>query len=206
MIGLTVLLVLIFYIWAGYETVKRLRTKKAKFIAAAVYALIPTWDVIPGKLYFNDLCENEAGLKIYKVAEGVEGYRAYPNASGLGREALEKYGYKYEERGSGSEFARFTLDANGKVIEQKITESIARYAADGKGWTPLSWNVFKYEVFIFDQQTHERLSVRTTFSAGGNWLQKLFHPYLGGHSECNELVYPEKDLYLRTLKPAKSTN
>jgi len=36
---------------------------------ATVFVLIPTWDIIPGRLYFSHLCETEGGLKIYKQVE-----------------------------------------------------------------------------------------------------------------------------------------
>lgn len=208
MIGLSILLAVVVYVWLARFITKHIANRAAKYAVIAVFVLIPTWDVIPGKLYFNHLCENEAGLKIFKVVEGVEGFRVYPLASGLGREALTKYGYKFEERGSGSSFARYTLDASGKVIEQKITESMARYAAEGK-LLPLRWNVTKAEIVVFDQQTKERLAVWTTFSTKGNWLQAFFNPLLGGHAPCEGEVL-EKDLYLLTLKPTlkptKSTN
>ncbi len=205
MIGLSVLLAVIAYLGLARFVARRVENRAAKYAVIAVFVLIPTWDIIPGKLYFNSLCENQAGLKTYKTVEGVEGYRVLPGATGLFREGLDKYGYKFEERGEGINFRRYALDDDGKMIEKKVTESIAKYAAEGAGWRPLSWNVKKYEVFIFDQQTTERLAVWTTFSAGGNWLQALFNPYLGGHGPCADGT-PEKELYLRTLKSTESTN
>lgn len=205
MIGLSILLAVVIYIWLARLVAKRIKNRSAKYVVIAIFILIPTWDIVPGKIYFNHLCENEAGLKIYKTVEGVEGYRVYPGAGGLGPgpDGFKKYGYKFEEWGSGSDFARYTLGPDGKITKQQITESIARYAAVGKGWTPLSWNVSKYEVFIFDQQTKERLATRATFSTVGNWLQAFFSPLLGGGDHCGP---SGKDLYLNTLKPAKSTN
>lgn len=201
MIGLSILLALAIYIWLARFVGKRIENRTAKYLVVALFVLIPTWDIIPGKIYFSHLCKNEAGLKIYKVVEGVEGYRVGPLASGLGREALTKYGYRYEERGSGSKFARYILDADRKVIEERITESIARYAAIGK-LTPLNWNVTKSEVVIFDQQTNERIAVSTGFHAGGNWVvQAVFGDAPIGAGHCGS---PEKDLYLKALKPAKT--
>ncbi len=202
MIGLSILLAVIAYIWLAGFVARRIQNRTAKYVVIALFVLIPTWDVIPGKIYFKQLCEEEAGLKIYKVVEGVEGYRVYPVASGLGREALEKYGYKFEERGSGSDLARYTLGPDGKIIRQAITESIARYAARGT-LTPLHWNVTKAEIVIIDQPTKERLATRTEFFAHGNWLQMFFRPFLGGGDYCGP---PERELYLRTLKPARSIN
>lgn len=201
MIGLSILLAAIAYIFLARFVSKGIENRVAKYLVISLFVLVPTWDVVPSKIYFSHLCETQAGLKIYKTVEGVEGYRVESLASGLGREALTKYGYRYEERGSGSEFARYTLDADGKVIEEKITESMARYAVFGK-LIPLNWNVTKSEIVVVDQQANERLAVSTGFHAGGNWVvQAVFGDAPTGAGHCGP---PEKDLYLKTLKPAKT--
>lgn len=197
MIGLSILLAVFAYVWVARFIARRIENRAAKYTVIALFILIPTWDIIPGKLYFNYLCENEAGLKIYRTVEGVEGFRV----SVAEPEALTKYGYKYQERSEGNQLYRYTLDANGNIVKKEVTESIARYAVDSTGWTPLSWNVNKYETFIFDQQTKERLAVSTAFSGGKNWLQVSFHPYLGGHGYCR--IGTGWELYLNTLKPTK---
>lgn len=202
MIGLSILLAVVAYIWLARFVARRIENRAAKYTVIAIFILIPTWDVIPGKLYFNHLCEKEAGLKIYKTVEGVEGFRVYPGAVAE-PDALKKYGYKYQERSEGNRLYRYTLDADGKIVRHEVTESIARYAVDATDWMPLSWNVKKSQVFIFDQQTKERLAVIASFSAGGNWLQVLFHPFLGGHDYCGRAGW---EFYLNTLKPAKSAN
>ncbi len=38
-------------------------------ISLAVFALIPTWDAILGRMYFNHLCETQAGVKVYQTIE-----------------------------------------------------------------------------------------------------------------------------------------
>lgn len=205
MIGLSILLALVAYVWLARFVAKRIKNRTAKYTVIAIFILIPTWDVIPGKLYFKQLCEKEGGLKIYKTVEDVEGYRVYPGATGLGPEAVEKYGYKFEERGSGRNFTRYTLGPDGKVIRQEVNESIARYVAEGKGWTPLSWNVNKYEVFIFEQQTKEGLAAWTTFSSSQSWLV-AFIDFPKEITYCPKPPASEKDLYLRTLKPVKSNS
>lgn len=202
MIGLSILLAVVAYVWLARVVTRRIENRAARYTVIAIFILVPTWDVIPGKLYFNHLCENEAGLKIYKTVEDVEGFRVY---SVVEPDALKKYGYKYQEWSEGNQLYRYALDAGGKIVRQEVTDPIARYAMDGTGWVPLSWNVKRSQIFILDQQTKERLAVWTIFSTGGNWLQKLGNPYLGGHGPCEKRV-PSQNLYLDTLKPAKSTN
>lgn len=75
MIALMILTALIVYVGIALLVIKRLPSKKAKWIAIAVFVLIPTWDEIAGRLYFYVLCASEGGQKIYKTIEiGKEYY------------------------------------------------------------------------------------------------------------------------------------
>jgi len=71
--GFAVLLALIAYFFlaraVAKAVAKRTGSKKAKYAAIAVFVLIPTWDIIPGWLYFEYLCQKEGGQKIYKTVE-----------------------------------------------------------------------------------------------------------------------------------------
>lgn len=44
-------------------------SKIAKYAAIVVLVLIPVWDIIPGQLYFQHLCETEAGVKVFREVE-----------------------------------------------------------------------------------------------------------------------------------------
>jgi hypothetical protein len=199
MIGLSILLALLAYVSIVTIVARQVRSRTAKSLIVVLSVAIPVWDIVPGRLYFDSQCKRQAGLKIYKVIENVDGYRVDSLASGLGPQAMEKYGYKFEERGSEDNLTRFTIGPNGKVVRNSVTKSIARYAGKGS-LTPLNWNVRKVEIVVFDQQTGEQLAMKTEFFAHGGWLQKLFHPYLGGDRHCGP---PEEELYLRALRPAK---
>jgi hypothetical protein len=69
MIGLSMLLAVVIYVWLARLVVKRVKSKTAKFAVIALLTLIPTWDIVPGKIYFNHLCETEAGVKAYRTVE-----------------------------------------------------------------------------------------------------------------------------------------
>lgn len=69
MIGLLTLLAIVIYVWLARLVAKRIKNRIAKYAVIALLVLIPTWDIIPGKLYFNHLCENEAGVKVYQTVE-----------------------------------------------------------------------------------------------------------------------------------------
>jgi len=211
MIGVGFFLALLFYIvlaWlvARWVSRKLLEVKKyqtiAKIVILVVFTLIPTWDIIPGKLYFNHLCETEGGLKIYKTVEGVEGFYHFPGTE-FWQEALNQYGYKYLEAGAEPSFYRYSLQ-KGNLAKENISELSSRYGVQviGDTWQPLKFNVNKYEIVITDIQTNDRLAVMKRFSHGGNWLQRRFKPLLGRGGHCpSEPDY--RAFFTNTLKPSK---
>ncbi|HQY58146.1 MAG: hypothetical protein KA240_07815 [Nitrospira sp.] len=81
MIALSLLIVLVLYIvlaWIMIRTVGWLSgvfaftavTRKIlQGLCAVFFVLLPTWDIIPGRLSFQHLCETEAGIKVFRTVE-----------------------------------------------------------------------------------------------------------------------------------------
>lgn len=69
MIGLSVLLAVFVYFWLARFVVRRVGNRAAKYAVIVVFILIPTWDIILGKLYLSHLCSTEAGAKVYRTVE-----------------------------------------------------------------------------------------------------------------------------------------
>ena len=84
MIGLSVLIALVLYVYLAKVAIqflgKRAKSKLVKYLTIAIFVLIPTWDLIPGRLYFNHLCKKEGGIKIFKT---IEVDKSYFQANGL---------------------------------------------------------------------------------------------------------------------------
>ena len=59
------------------------QSKVAKYVAITAFVLIPTWDIIPGELYFAYVCKQQAGTKIFKIDNGERGHSTF--SSSLGR-------------------------------------------------------------------------------------------------------------------------
>lgn len=53
---------------------KHTQSKAARYVAIAVFALIPTWDIVPGWLYFSSLCERETGTRVLKTVAIEQDY------------------------------------------------------------------------------------------------------------------------------------
>lgn len=77
MIALFWIIIIFFYVKLAFWTARFLsrRAQKIKtqniikLSVALIFILIPTWDVILGRLYFNYLCDTEGGIRMYKQAE-----------------------------------------------------------------------------------------------------------------------------------------
>jgi hypothetical protein len=93
MMGAVVLYIAILFIalWLIPKAIKVKHIKKMIFI---VWFLIPTWDVIIGYPIYKFLCATQAGVKIYKTVDNVEGF--YIGEQRKEFEPYEPYaGYKY---------------------------------------------------------------------------------------------------------------
>jgi hypothetical protein len=69
MIGLFILGALVLYLAFAVWIVKRQKTKRVRWIAITILVLIPTWDEIVGRAYFQYLCATDGGIKVYKTVE-----------------------------------------------------------------------------------------------------------------------------------------
>lgn len=70
---LAVLAILLAGVIAVWVAVSTQSTRSRKWVAASlslvIVLLIPTWDVIAGRLYFRYLCATDAGMRIYKQVD-----------------------------------------------------------------------------------------------------------------------------------------
>jgi len=130
MIGLTVLAVLIGYVITAWVVIKRLPNKKAKWIALAIFILIPTWDEILGRTYFKYLCETESGMKVYKTVElpteywKANGEPKFITWDGLADKTMlgDRYDFpsEFEEKYSQT----FRIKRHAEVVASKQTKEI----------------------------------------------------------------------------------
>lgn len=67
MIAVILFAVAVVYLVIAWQVIKRLKSKKAKWIALIVFVLIPTWDEIIGRVYFQYLCSTEGGITVHKT-------------------------------------------------------------------------------------------------------------------------------------------
>lgn len=160
MIALMVFTALLVYLGIAWLVIKRLPSKKAKWIAVAIFILVPTWDEILGRIYFKHLCETEGGVKVLKMVKlGPE----YWDANGR-----PKF---IKENGDPDE----TLFGSRFILTKKWERDYSK-----------SFNIAKQSYAVLAKQTQEPLATYTFFAYFGGWLTNHASIHVVGEP-CHEL-------------------
>ena len=124
MAGLGVLFFVGLYFFVAYKIVRVLKTARLKWLAILILALIPTADAIVGRIYLQHLCATEGGLKVHRMAQGVDGFISDGGDSGM---QVEKHGYKFSESAPINGRVNKYSKANGHVVREKDVIPISKY-------------------------------------------------------------------------------
>ena len=147
------------------------------WVVLIILVLIPTWDVLPAHFYFNKLCEKDAGLHVYKTVNNIEGFY-YKNIGKSGAKSiLLKYPYKYiEAQKFPKGLMKYRLDNDGNLVMKEISQPTSRYTLDenvsiGEN---LGWNIKRFDGWIEDTVTGEKLALNRKYGYFGNWVTRIF--------------------------------
>lgn len=192
---------------------KRGATKRTKIIAALVtlfiFWLIPFWDWLPTVIYHKHLCNTEAGMKIYRTVEGVEGFlegSAWPINIGY------RYGYRNDYSGG---YIRLRSNPDKSSFKPWIEESASEPPLYGVKYEQTKfdkWNAWKIRYTIYVVKTGEVLATLTDFGATAAdpnvSMSEWRKPWISQRS-CLAKDQPEhtelyKKMILETLKPARN--
>ncbi len=206
MIGLIYLGIIFGYFWLSKFIVKEVykitQSKTAKYIAIAVFVLIPTWDIILGYFVYKDLCKSKSGVHIYKTVDNVEGF--YVGEKSKDREPHKPYkDYEYvdyKEKESGKYYRSHWIDNNtskdcipykgawdyeytqaferGKcIIKREILEKeVSRWSYDHNYTKTIKSKLFgitlETDRFIYDRKDKRYLTEKNSINWLGGWLGK----------------------------------
>jgi hypothetical protein len=146
MFGLSILVVLVMYVYLAKVAVKfvgrHTTSKLARYGAVALFVLIPTWDILPGQLYHEYLCKTEGGIQVFKTIEIPTTY----------------------------------FLPNGQPDDNKIRDLLLdRVGEPDRNFSKL-FHITKYQTVLVDKRTKERLGTATDFWYKGGWLKKTILP------------------------------
>lgn len=120
--GIGFLLVIILYVVGSAALVAHVPTLKYKLVALLTVLLIPTADAVYGRYKLKQMCAVEAGLKVYKVAHGVEGFMR----DSADEYWIKKYGYQFTEGKNSLNYYRFSKQ-NGQIIREDNVTPKSKY-------------------------------------------------------------------------------
>jgi hypothetical protein len=190
MFGLVAIVVLYCYvrlaIWLAKWIAGKCESSKAKWIVriavTSVFVLIPTGDVIVGRIYLNHLCSTETGVKIYQTVELPAEY--------------------WDEQGRPKFFA-----ANG-FVDMKLLPNRYQWHNLDEPYVDSVIKIEKWRWQLMDKETKNILGERITYMRHFGWLN-LFSPApnigegceLDGQNEKEQ----EQNFFRKIFKPAEST-
>lgn len=136
--------------------VRRLTEKKSKkrawLIGIIVIILVPTWDVILGRVYYHSLCAVQGGAKVYKQVELPAEY--------------------WEEVG-GTTFLDDFIARNKDRVTLEIDEEFHKnfkFESKTIKLRPHFFNIKKKLRSVTENQSEEVLGTYTTYFYSGGWL------------------------------------
>ena len=156
--GFAVLLALIAYFFLAKAVAKAVEKKtgstKAKYVAIAVFVLIPTWDIVPGWLYFEYLCQTEGRQKIYKTVELPPEYFLKAGEPDRSR------------RGAHGDVA---IASGGELNRDKVLDRYSNENNLDRDFSTL-FHIAKSQSSIHERETGKLLGTATSFWYYGGWL------------------------------------
>lgn len=194
MIGLSIIFIILIYFYIAYRVIKYVVKKTEKkyygILTLLFFILLPTWDVILGKIYFNHLCKTEGGLKVYKSiqADGfldksislIKSEKVFPRDIENAKRFLD-YGFRfYEVATTDGRVIHFLKDENGSVIYEVLEEprSFYKYEYMHHKNNSSILGIHSNMQFMKDIYEHEIIRHISYYRMG--WLSNLMDKYLGG--------------------------
>ena len=180
-----------------------LKVSPLKWFVVGLVVLLPTADMVVGRVYLKYLCAKEGGLKVHRVAEHVEGF--------LDDGAVTEYlprelGYRFiEGRSSSGRYFRYTR-TDGTFVREENIVPISKYRVRSIHIGDTRSMYMRYEYVVEDIRSAEVLAVDTEIGFNGGWAERFLAQLSdaggGGVAWCGS-GYPEtrhKTLIMSSLK------
>jgi hypothetical protein len=198
--GLAVLFLLGFYCLLTLLALIYIRPIWAKAIVLILALLIPTADAVYGRYKLKQMCVAEGGLKVYRVAEHVEGFMGYADEG-----MITKHGYQFVEENNSPNYYRLSKESGQIMREDKVTPKSKYRLHQIRGDEKSVYRRSQY--LIEDIATREILATDTRLTFKGGWAERFLAQFsdagVGNVAWCSDNPYPEiriENLIKSTLK------
>ena len=199
MIALTMIFVFIIYLYIAFKVCEYIYKKKKKkryiFFTVIFFLLLPTWDVIVGKIYFHHLCKIEGGTKIYKhikadgfldTSETLHFFKNKINKSDIEQaKRFLDYGFKfyevYGENKAKKTIVHFYKNSKGDVVYKVLDKPMSRYRYEYRYEIPISilFGINKEETDLFIENKTNKTVIQLNWLVRDGWVGRLVKHFLG---------------------------
>lgn len=196
MIGLMIIFIILLYLYLAYKVVKYVASKTEKniywILAALFFFLLPTWDVIIGKIYFHNLCQTRGGLKVYEYIQ-ANGFldksktllirnRVSPSDIENSKRFLD-YGFKfYEVAAHNRKVIHFLRDQEGNVIYKALEKPVSKYEyIISEKHTVVSYvlGIRKIREELFKNIQNKNIVVQSVWLTRDGWVGRTMKYFIG---------------------------
>lgn len=168
--GLAALFFIGFYIAIAYWVFKRCGASNFRWLVLALAVLIPSGDAVVGRLYLKHLCAKEGGLRVYRVAEHVDGFM--DEVMG-GEYWVKEHGYQFaEDRPINGMTIRY-IQQKDQVVRQENVQPQSQYRVRLKRVGDAQ-NIFTRNQYAVETLSgSETLAVDTQIAFNGGWAERF---------------------------------
>lgn len=164
--GLAVLFLIGLYFILTIVAIVKIKPVWAKGLVLLAALLVPTADAVYGRYELKQMCATEAGLKVYRVAHGVEGFMGYAS-----EEMITRYGYQFVEERNPPSYYRFSKQNDLIVREDNVTPKSEYRVRQVYGNNK---DIYSRSQYIIENiSTGEVLASDTVFSFRGGWVERI---------------------------------
>ena len=182
MVGLTVVVVVVLYVSIALFAIVMVKGWEKKTIVLVIFILIPTADVIAGRIYFKYLCNTRSGQFIYTTVEIGEEYLYQPG---------EMMKHKLDEAGN-----QYAIAEGGETNREKLRERYDLPFSKKESYSRI-FHIEKRERIIKDQIKTDILSKSISFLYGGGWVINLYPSSLPLYCEENQKPTSKENIHAR---------
>ncbi len=197
--GIGILFFILLYLSITVVVLIKVKPWQGKVMMLLLAILLPTADAVHGRYKLKQMCAAEGGVKIYRVAEHVQGILQAGNRS------LLREGYRFlEQKGLGGRYYRLHI-VNNEIVkednidprskfEMKFTKSKIRQ----RYWR----KTYSIETY---PDNNEVLAIATNIYFRGGWAESFLRSFSGAGAgivaSCSKERFETKQFILSVLKP-----
>jgi hypothetical protein len=166
--GLAALFFIGLYFVIAFKVFGKFKASRYKWLVVALVILIPSGDAVVGRLYLKYLCAKEGGLKVYRVAEGVEGFM---DAFSHSDYWIKKHGYQFsEDRLTNGMTTRYSK-LNGNIVQENNVIPRSQYRVNSTFGNTKDINLKSQ--FVVETLQGEVLATDTQVAFNGGWAERF---------------------------------